>query len=151
MQRNRIQTLRTEGGFTLFEVVVAVALLGMILAAAFGLVGAGLGALRASRENTRAVLLAKQKLYETSLAKLEATIQDQGSDGALHWRTEVVPEEPGAGDLPAELLRLRVRISWAGRSNDKIVEMVTLAARVDEARLPSVVVPGPTKPGGSRP
>jgi len=135
----------------LFEVVVAVALLGMILAAAFGLVGAGLGALRTSREYTRAVLLAKRKLYESFLAKPQAGIHDQGSEENLRWSTEVVSEDGHGGELPAELLRLRVRVSWAGRSKEKVVEMVSLAARIDDAKLPSVVVPEATIPGGVRP
>lgn len=150
MARRSRHIVSKQGGFTLFEVVVAVALLGMILAAAFGLVGAGLGALRTSREYTRAVLLAKRKLYESSLAKPQAGVRDQGSEGTLRWSAEVVSEDGYGGELPAELLRLRVRVSWAGRSKEKIVEMVSLAARVDDAKLPAVIVPGATIPGGVR-
>jgi len=151
MAKRSLQMVSKQDGFTLFEVVVAVALLGMILAAAFGLVGAGLGALRTSREYTRAVLLAKQKLFESSLAQPEAGIQDQGSEGTLRWSTEVVSEDGRGGELPAELLRLRVKVSWAGRSKEKVVEMLSLAARIDDGKLPLVVVPGATIPGGSRP
>ncbi len=151
MRKTKTHTAGMEDGFTLFEVVVAIALLGMILAAAFGLVGAGLGALHTSREYTRAVLLAKQKLYEISLAHPGTMIQDQGVEGTMRWSTEVVPEERSPGNLPAEIFQLRVRISWPGRSKEKFLEMVTLATRVDEAKLAAAVVSGPVRAGGARP
>lgn len=141
MDGGRLQHSGNEGGFTLFEVVVAIALLGLILAASFGLLGVGLRSMWASREYTWAVLLARQKLQEISLRTPEDGFADQGSDRAYLWSAEIMPEEHGGEELPAQLFQLRVRVSWAGRAKEKSVEMVTLAASFDEEKLAGTVMP----------
>jgi len=139
--------LRVEGGFTLFEVVVAIALLGLILGAAFGLLGVGLRSMRGAQEYTRAVLLAKQKLYQASLGTVEPGMADGGSEGELRWTTEVVPDDGSGGELLAQVFQLRVKVSWGGgRAREKFVEMVTLFHPVDEEE-PAASAP---LPRGSR-
>ncbi len=154
MDGGRLQVSEMEGGFTLFEVVVSIALLGLILTASLGLLGVGLRSMWASREYTRAVLLARQKLQEILIRAPGDRFADQGSDGPYLWSAEIMPEEHGGEELPGQLLRLRVRVSWAGRAKEKIVEMVTLAASVDEEKLAGSVVPelagGRLNPGGAR-
>lgn len=132
--RNRHQR-GIDGGFTLLEVVVAMALLGLVLTAAFGLLGGGLRSLKVSREYTRGVLMARQKLAEILLDDLAPGVVDGGSTGGYRWSAEVVPEGPDDAELPARLFKLRVRVSWPGRAQEKSVELVTLSAAVDEGRL----------------
>jgi general secretion pathway protein I len=153
MRQAQLKHSRTEAGFTLFEVVVAIALLGLILATSFGLLGMGLRSMRAAREYTRAVLLARYKLQEISLRPPGLALADDGFEGDFRWSTEVIPQESGTEDGPAQLFRLRVRVSWAAKAKEKIVEMVSLSLLVDEERLPVLSSPknsSPTLPGGVR-
>ena len=125
-----------EAGFTLFEVVVAIALLGLILAASLGLFGIGLRSIRYSKEYTRAALLAKQKLQSASLSALEPGTRVEGSEGALRWSTESVPEESNASELPARLVEHRVRVFWQGaKAKEKCAQMTTPPAAGDSDKL----------------
>ncbi len=140
MDHRKFRYAATEDGFTLLEVVVSVALLGLILGASFGLLGIGLGSLRTAQEYTRAVLLARQKLHQGSLVNLRPGSVDQGADGGYRWDLEVVPEE-GGDELLARLFQLRVRVSWMSGAKERNLEMVTLLSSVGDAKLPDSVAP----------
>jgi prepilin-type N-terminal cleavage/methylation domain-containing protein len=125
-------------GFTLIEVVVAVALLGLILAASFGLLGIGLGSLGASREYTKAVILARQKLQQAALTNLKPGTADQGAEGGYRWNVDITPEENSKGNLPAQIFRLRAKISWTSGAKERGIEMITLSSSVDDSKLPAI-------------
>ncbi len=125
-----------DSGFTLFEVVIAMALLGLVFATAFGLLAAGLRSAKASTDYTQAVLLAKRQL-EGLLAPgvqpgfLDGTFEKTG----YRWTAEVSPEGSDAQELPARLFKVQVTVFWPGRGEEKQLELVTLAAVVEEEKL----------------
>jgi hypothetical protein len=141
----------------MFEVVVAVAVLGLVLTTAFGLLGAGLRSLHRSREYTRAVILARQKLDETLLHEPEHGVEGGGFTGEYQWSTESFPDGPEAKELAARLFQHRVKVSWVGRGQEKSLELVTLSPVMEEEKLPAAVAPklredsrAAGRPGSSR-
>jgi len=141
--RNRQSAI--QRGFTLLEVVVAVALVGLGLAAALEILAVGLRSARASGDYTQAVLLARQKLGELSSQMLTSRVEDGSFGEVYRWTAEVTPEDTDVEGLPVRLFRLRVKVSWVGKGGDKGVELVTL--RGAEAEAPP---PGGASPGGRR-
>lgn len=127
-------------GFTLLEVVVAIALLGIVLATALELLAVGLRSVKASGDYTQAVLLARRKLDELPLQELKPGAFNGASDG-YRWTAEIVPEGQETEDLPARLFTVRVKVFWAGRGGEKSLELITLRGVVEEEKLPSVVPP----------
>jgi prepilin-type N-terminal cleavage/methylation domain-containing protein len=92
----------TQTGFTLLEVLVALAILGVAIVASIQGFAAGLRLLKLSGEHQRAMLLADQKLRET------ATLQEgreTGTEGALTWERAIsiveTPELTAAGSFKA--------------------------------------------------
>ena len=124
--------LASRAGFTLLEVVVALAMLAVLLPTALGIVAIGLRAVKASSDTTGAVLLARRKLDE--LAHTAASpAAGQGAAGAYRWTSEVLPEE-------RFLLRLRVRVLWEQRGREQALELTTLRAAPRPGRA------APTRP-----
>jgi len=129
----------------LLEVVVAIALVGLGLAAALELLAVGLRSAKASGNYTQAVLLARQKLGELSSHVLMPRVEDGSFGEAYRWTTEVAPEGTDVEGLPVRLFRLRVKVAWVGKGGDKGVELVTLRGADVEPLLP-----GGASPGGRR-
>jgi len=138
------QSAIENGGFTLLEVAVAIALLGIALVVAVELLGVGLRSASASGDYTRAVLLAKQKVEEIPLQDFVPQVIEGTLTGGYRWSAEIVPHGESKPGLPARLFRLRVKVSWIGRGGSKGVELVTLRAAVEEQSAPS---PVPAAPG----
>jgi prepilin-type N-terminal cleavage/methylation domain-containing protein len=134
----------SEGGFTLLEVIVSVALLGLILATAFELLGVGLQSAKTAGNYTQATILAKRMLADLSLGTLTAEALE-GSSGDYRWMTEIAPEGDGGEALPVRLYNLRVRVSWPGRRGEKGVELVTLRAATTQETVSE------SNPNGQRP
>jgi prepilin-type N-terminal cleavage/methylation domain-containing protein len=115
----------SQAGFTLLEVVVALALLAVLLPTALGLVAMGLRAIKTSSDTTGAVLVARRKLDE--LAHTEATpVAGEGAAGPYRWIADVSREQ--------RLVRLRVRVQWEQRGREQGLELVTLRAAPPTAR-----------------
>jgi prepilin-type N-terminal cleavage/methylation domain-containing protein len=112
-------------GFTLLEVVVAITLLGVVLGIALELMAVGLRSAKASGDYTEAVLLARRKIQEISLQELTPRTL-AGAGDVYSWTAEITPADGEAQDLPAQLLALRVKVSWSGKGGGKGVELVTL-------------------------
>ena len=124
----------------LLEVVVAIALLGAILATSMELLGIGLRTVKTSGDYTQAVLLARWKLDEISLQGPRAGATQGDFGGGYRWTAEVAQqgeEEPG---IQVRLFKLRVKVSWLGKGGDKGVELVTLRGVTEET-------PSPASPG----
>ena len=97
-----------KSGFTLIEVIVALAIVSISFVMIMQLFSGGLRASRSSCDYTRAVVHAKNKMEELSFDP----IADSGNfDDGFNWQTELEPyEEPEDGNF--KLMKLIVNISW---------------------------------------
>jgi type II secretion system protein I len=114
----------TTGGFTLIEVMVALAILGIAVVTIIQLFSQGLRLLKLSGDHQQAVLLADQKARElTSVSEgVEA-----GEEGPFTWERRVtttpVPEELiAAGPAPLRVFQVSVLVRWGA---NRRVEVAT--------------------------
>lgn len=121
---------RSEG-FTLLEVLVAMAILAVAVTAVLQLFGQGLRLARASGEHLAATLLASQKLTEVAGGPLVPETS-HGIEGEYRWQATVRPapdlrpvELPEGLRPTGDLVQVAVRVEW-GRG--KVVELATLRA-----------------------
>jgi general secretion pathway protein I len=116
----------SDGGFTLLEVLVALAILGLAVTTAIQLFAGGLRLLKQAGDHQRATLIADQKARELSI--LEEG-RETGTEGPFAWeRKTMVADVPAelttAGSQPYHLYSVTVRVSWGGGS--RAVDLVTL-------------------------
>lgn len=123
-------------GFTLLEVVVAIALLGAVLVVALELLAVGLRSAKTAGDYTQAVLLARLKLNELTLQEAQPMSANGTLGAAYRWTADVAQEGQGVEGVPVRLFTMRVKVSWAGKSGEKGVELVTLRG-VSEETTPS--------------
>ncbi len=122
MRAEEISNSRRDG-FTLIEVIVAIAILGISLVLVMQLFAGGLRAARASCDYSRAVIHAKDKMEEIT----DSPESNRGtfSDG-YRWETEVQPYKE-LKDNVYKLVKIKVRVMWPDvRKNSRIVELVGL-------------------------
>lgn len=128
----RIDFKEHRRGFTLLEVMVALAILGMGLVLVMQLFAGGLRAVKVSEEYTMALLYARQKMEE---AVFNENQEDGAGSGVIEgtdytWETEVLPhplsdeEDDRYANVKAHVLKVRVK--WAGLVRQKYVELSTL-------------------------
>ena len=112
-------------GFTLIEVIVAMAILGISLVLIMQLFAGGLRAARTSCDYSRAVIHAKDKMAE----KTEDPVQDSGAfDDGFKWETEIESYRELKDDA-YKLIKIKVRIMWPDvMKNSKTLELVGLKA-----------------------
>ncbi len=113
-----------RGGFTLLEVLVALAILSLAVVSMIQLFSQGLRLLKVSGDYQQAVLLADQKAREVETVR-EAL--ETGREGDFEWERRAtvttVPEELTVlSTTPVRLFRVTVQVRWGGRS----VEVATL-------------------------
>lgn len=111
-------------GFTLLEVLVALAILSVAVVTMIQLFGQGLRLLKVSGDYQQAVLLADQKAREVDTVREGV---EAGREGDFEWERRAtvtaVPEElTVVGLAPVRLYRVTVQVRWGGRS----VEVATL-------------------------
>ncbi|MGH7388660.1 MAG: prepilin-type N-terminal cleavage/methylation domain-containing protein [Candidatus Rokuibacteriota bacterium] len=123
-------TRRREAGFTLLEVLVALAILGIAVVAAIQGFAQGLRLLKLSGDHQQAMLLADLKAREVVTPE---ELQDEGDEGAFHWqRTTRLLEAP---DLTPEdgapprfrVWEIAVRVRWDERRQIEVTTLRTAA------------------------
>jgi general secretion pathway protein I len=126
---------RGRGGFTLVEVVVAMAILGISLVLVIELFSGGLRLGRASEEYTVAAQLARQKIEEIALSKqVEEGIEEGEFDSTYRWQVEVKKIDllllANETDYkpPADLYQIQVRIIWKSGSKERTTRIETFRA-----------------------
>jgi general secretion pathway protein I len=113
----------TQKGFTLLEILLALALLSVSLTWIMQNFSNGVRIARTSKTYTTAVTYAKQKLEEFQLQQeIEETEESGSFDDGYSWRITIAPyeeyleEEGGDEDLfdhlPLEMFRLDSVVSW---------------------------------------
>ena len=116
-----------RAGFTLIEVIVAIAILAISLVMIMQLFSGGLRASRASCDYTRAIVHAKDKMEELYIEPVSGS--GEFEDG-FKWESEVYPLEEYKGkpeNLDINLLKVKVKVIWSNIANQqKSVELVSL-------------------------
>lgn len=138
---------RSIQGFTLFEVLIAVMILGIALPILFQLFSGTLRSVKKSRDYTQAMALAQQKLEELTVMK-GAPLEPESGEGpdGLFWERIVIPTEPlpellieplsvdgdGNGDAaeipPAPLYEATVSVRWDADPSAPSTSLHTLVA-----------------------
>jgi prepilin-type N-terminal cleavage/methylation domain-containing protein len=110
-------TLISDRGFTLIEVLVAMAITGIVLGLVISLFGGGVRATQATRGYSRALLLAKDKLDEglNEAGYVTGEGDDTGSVMGFEWKRTVglyhLDGDDGS-DYTGGLYRVDVRVGW---------------------------------------
>ena len=132
-------TTRPQHGFTLLEVIVAVVIAALCLAALSQVFATGVRAASASSDYMRAMTLAQSLLAAVGVEKAASDGSESGasSDGRLTWTVTIAPEPTDEAENPIkpplELKRVIARVV-AASANDaagnrgRTVELVTLLA-----------------------
>ena len=117
-------------GFTLIEIVVAMAILGVGLIVIIELFSGGLRLGRISEEYTQAVGLARMKLEEIFLAEQLKEGSEQGEfNKDFRWqvgvkKVDLLPVEKGLEfKPPVEFYQIKVNIIWKSGSKERSTEI----------------------------
>ena len=127
-------------GFTLIEVVVALAILGVGLTVIIELFSGGLRLGRASIEYTKAVNYARMKMEETMMKPTieEGTQEGESDDKIFRWQTGVKRVDLLSIDKsidykpPVELFRVKIDVFWKSGSKEKSTSVESLKAMKPE-------------------
>jgi general secretion pathway protein I len=115
-----------RGGFTLIEVVVALAILGIGLTVIIELFSGGLRLGRASVEYTKAVNFARMKMEEIAIKpNIQEGTEEGEFDPTYRWQVEIkktnlLSAQKGR-DLnpPVELFQVKVNVLWKSGSKER--------------------------------
>ena len=123
--------MKINRGFTLIEVLVAAAVLGMTATALFGLFSKSLFNLRRVEDLHRYELAAQNVMHRVLLlSSLPGEAQATGAldAGGGQWTVRVHPWAPAdLGPKPGEaVLRVDVAVTWPGRSSRRSIEIEAL-------------------------
>ena len=135
MQKQKKRT-RSEAGFTLLEVLLAVMILGVSLTTILLQFQTALHAGSISQERTNAVIYAKEKLESLKIEdELSESSQSGTFENGYEWETEVSlyeyeeedqEEDISYEDLRHETYKLRAAVKWNSGINKRQVELITL-------------------------
>jgi general secretion pathway protein I len=131
-------------GFTLIEVLVAVAILGVGLTVIIELFSGGLRLGRASEEYTQAVNYARTKLEETAIKPvLEEGIEEGSFNDTFRWQVDVkkvnlLPvEDKQDFKPPAQFFQVQIDVIWksgAKERSTRIESYRTIKPKEDEKK-----------------
>lgn len=128
-------------GFTLLELMVAIAILAGALLAVMQIVTQGLSTTQAAQDRVLAMELAEQKLAELMLQPEPEPGEEEGEFGELYprfrWRSEISETELEG------LYRLVVEVTWTNGEREQMVEIETCYA------VDTLVEPGGATGGAS--
>ena len=120
-------------GFTLMEVVVALAVLGVGLIVIIELFSGGLRVGRISGEYTRAVGYARVKMEDIALAReIKEGMEEGEFDKDYRWHLEVkrvdlLPgEQPVDITLPVDLYQIKLQVIWKSGSQERSASLESM-------------------------
>jgi prepilin-type N-terminal cleavage/methylation domain-containing protein len=116
-------------GFSLMEVLVATAIMGLVLVVLLQVLTSALRAQKASRSHTQAVLLAEKILQENCEISTLAKGVSQGRDGPYNYVVQVTPQyelaDPFA-DKRVLCSLIQVTLTWQEWGRKKTLELQTV-------------------------
>ena len=121
-----------EGGFTLLEVVVAMALFAAGIVAIYQLYSGALRLAAGSRDATASSIYARQRMEEALLAPDPVEGVERGTFGGRYrWEvaTSIAQQE---GETPYDEVRVRVTVSWRDGEDERAVDLSAIRWRPRE-------------------
>lgn len=130
---NSVSTVKGTRGFSLLEMVVAVAILGISLGALYQAAGSATRTVAIDEKTAYAVELAR------SLLAINATVPMAGMDdsgetgGGFEWSVAAAPiEVPAESPLAAGLLQhINVVVRWADAGRDREIALESVVAGME--------------------
>jgi general secretion pathway protein I len=125
--RNSQSAIRNEAGFTLLEVMVAVAILAMVLVSLLGVNNRSTEDVMLSDHITTATLLAKRVMTDTLASGQLKETEDQGEFDEdefkdYAWKKTVSPMQiEGTGGV--KITEVRVAVLWKENTRQEMVEL----------------------------
>lgn len=114
-------------GFTLLEVMIALAILSVVAVAFLRAQAGSMGLVRESSQISLATLLARQKMAELESAGFAATGKSSGPGGeffpSFRWEREIT-----STDLP-NVRKALIRILWVEEGKERLLEFTAFFAR----------------------
>jgi len=137
---------RADAGFTLLEVVIALAILSLAVVTCIQGFAQGLRLLKLAGDHQRAMLLADQKAREI-VDPDEG--KDEGTEGDFRWErtTRVVPAPdlvPTVGVPRWRVYQIDVRVSWDQRRQVEVAMLRTVPLSVQATTTPPPSTTSPT-------
>jgi type II secretion system protein I len=135
--RSRTSARRpAEGGFSLLEVLIALAILGTAVVASIQAVSQGLRLLKAAGDQQQATVVADQRAREV-VVPIEST--ESGQDGRFGWtrvtRVLETPElTPGTGPPKWRVFETTVAVTWDEDRRLEVTTLQTVRATSDATR-----------------
>lgn len=124
-------TKRPEHGFTLIEIMVAMAVMAIALTVIIELFSGALRLARKSEDYSRAVFYGRQLLEELNLKTAFPTLEATGKfESAYRWKYVVEPvpmvSEEQEKEFPIELYKLKVWVLWDSGTREKSLTFESL-------------------------
>jgi len=119
-----------ERGFTLLEVLVALAILSLAVVAVIQSFAQSLRLLKLSGDHQRAMLLADQKVREVLVPEEQ---REHGEEAGFRWERVIRPVEAGELTPPSgpprwRVFEIAVRVIWDERRQVELATLLTVPA-----------------------
>ncbi len=122
--RNPQSAIRNETGFTLLEVMVAVAILSLVLVTLLGLKNRSVEDVILAERMTTATLLAKRLMVETLSVQPLAPAEDEGEFEEEEFKEFAWKKAVSPTSIP-QLMEVRVAVLWKQGGREEKVELVS--------------------------
>jgi general secretion pathway protein I len=114
---------RKEGGFTLLEVIVAMALFAAGIVAVYQLYSGALRLSAGSRDASASSIYARQRMEEALLVPNPVEGVERGAFGDRYrWEVET-SFVPQAEETPYDEVRVRVTVTWKDGGDERAVDL----------------------------
>ena len=117
---------RGEGGFSLLEVLVALAIMALSLGAIYQVAGGSTRGVQMAEVRTQAVTLALSLLDSRTVVPAGG-FSEQGVSGDLLWQMQAIPYPTGHEAAPGwPLYQVEVIVSWGAGGDSRQMRLATL-------------------------
>ncbi len=111
-------------GFTLLEVMVAVAIMAMVLVILLGLKNSSMKDVALAQHMTVATMLARRTMVETTAVKPSLPAEDEGTYPedeykGYSWKKTIAPTPL------VQIMEVRIAVLWKEGTRDEMVELVS--------------------------
>lgn len=126
--RDPVRNLSGKQGFTLFEILVALAVMGIAFVSIFQLFAADIRAVNASDDYSIAVMMAESKMREIlDDDELSERTWTEISDDGYRFEAAVSGSAPDRTEtLPVQVLEITLQTTWSSNSGEKSFSLKTM-------------------------